>query len=425
MTPVEALVCERCGRRYAPDAVEYTCPEHDGVAGVLDVRYDDDALGDELGGVLDGPTEDLWTYEPLLPVDGDPVRLGAGGTDLLSAPTLGDALGVDALVKNETTNPTGSNKDRGSAVVVSRARQAGHDTVACASTGNAAASLAGYAARAGLDCRIFVPADLPEAKAVQPRLYGATVLGVDGTYADAYELCREVSAERGWYNRNAAMNPYAVEGKRTLGFELAEGAPDADWVAMPMGNGCSLAGAWKGLREFERLGVVADAPRMLGVQAEGATAIRDRFAAEFDEVAADGGADSTDVTADRRSPGDERREGVDETTADSIDVGVPHNAGKACRALAESGGDAVVVSDEAILDAQRLLGECEGVFAEPASAAAVAGVRAAVERGTVAPGERVVVVATGTGLKDSASAREAVGDVISVDAAGEGLPDEL
>ncbi|WP_436924626.1 threonine synthase [Halosimplex amylolyticum] len=415
MTPVEALACERCGRRYAPDDVEYTCPAHDGVAGILDVRYDYDAVRDSVAAALDGPTEDLWTYEPLLPVDGDPVRLGAGGTALLDAPALGDALGVDALVKDETGNPTGSNKDRGSAVVVSRARQQGHDVVACASTGNAAASLAGYAARADLDCRIFVPADLPEAKAVQPRLYGATVLGVDGTYADAYELCREVSAERGWYNRNAAMNPYAVEGKRTLGFELAEQAPDADWVAMPMGNGCSLAGAWKGLREFERLGFLDETPRLLGVQAEGATAIYDRFVTE-----SDGDVGDRDGESARRPVDDDG-----ETTADSIDVGVPHNAGKACRALRESGGDAVVVSDGEILDAQRLLGECEGVFAEPASAAAVAGVRTARERGTIAPGERVVVVATGTGLKDTASARRAVDDVIAVDAAGEGLPDDL
>ncbi|WP_123534069.1 threonine synthase [Halosimplex salinum] len=411
MTPVEALACERCGRRYAPGDVEYTCPAHDGVAGILDVRYDYDAVRDRLSAALDGPTDDLWTYEPLLPVDGDPVRLGAGGTDLLDAPALGDALGVEARVKNETTNPTGSNKDRGSAVVVSRARQQGHDVVACASTGNAAASLAGYAARADLACRIFVPADLPEAKAVQPRLYGATVLGVDGNYADAYELCRSVSAERGWYNRNAAMNPYAVEGKRTLGFELAEQAPDADWVVMPMGNGCSLAGAWKGLSEFERLGVIDDTPRMLGVQAAGATAIYDRFVTE-------GGGDSVEgEAAVRPDSGD--------TTADSIDVSVPHNAGKACRALEASGGDAVVVSDEEIRAGQRLLGESEGVFAEPASAAAVAGVRAARERGTIDSGERVVVVATGTGLKDTASARDAVDDVVAVDAAGDGLPDDL
>ena len=413
MTPVEDLACERCGRRYAPDDVEYTCPAHDGVAGILDVRYDYDSVRDDLPAALHGPTTDLWTYRALLPVDGEPVRLGAGGTDLLRAPALGDALGVDAFVKNETTNPTGSNKDRGSAVVVSRARQQDHGVVACASTGNAAASLAGYAARAGLECRIFVPADLPEAKAVQPRLYGATVLGVDGTYADAYELCREVSAERGWYNRNAAMNPYAVEGKRTLGFELAEQAPDADWVVMPMGNGCSLAATWKGLSAFHELGILDDPPRMLGVQAEGATAIYDRFASEFE------------TQTGRHDGSCERRPTSDDTTADSIDVSVPHNAGKACRALDTSGGDAVVVSDEEIQAAQRLLGECEGIFAEPASAAAVAGVRSAVADGPIDVGDRVVVVATGTGLKDTASAREAVDDVIAVDAAGEGLPDRL
>lgn len=413
MTPVEALVCERCGCRYAPDDVEYTCPEHDGVTGILDVRYDYEAVRERIDTVLDRPVGDLWKYEPLLPVDGERVRLGAGGTDLLDAPALGETLGVDALVKNETTNPTGSNKDRGSAVVVSRARQHGHDVVACASTGNAAASLAGYAARADLDCRIFVPADLPEAKAVQPRLYGATVLGVDGSYADAYELCREVSTERGWYNRNAAMNPYAVEGKRTLGFELAEQAPAADWVVMPMGNGCSLAGIWKGLRTFDRLGVLDSTPRMLGVQAAGATAIYDRFRTE------------SGTGTDGRDAGATARPSDDETTADSIDVGVPHNAGKACRALRESGGDAVVVSDEAIREGQRLLGGCEGVFAEPASAAAVAGVRTARERGVIDAGERVVVVATGTGLKDTVSAQQAVDDVIAVDAASDGVPDEL
>lgn len=409
MTPVEALVCEQCGRTYAPGAVEYTCPEHDGVVGVLDVRYDHESVRDDLT-ALDGPVEDIWTYEPLLPVDGDPVRLGAGGTDLLDAPALGEALGVDAAVKDETTNPTGSNKDRGSAVVVSRARQQGHDVVACASTGNAAASLAGYAARAGLDCRIFVPADLPEAKAVQPRLYGATVLGVEGPYADAYELCRELSADRGWYNRNAAMNPYAVEGTRTLGFELAQQAPDADWVVMSMGNGCSLAATWKGLREFDRLGLADGTPRMLGVQAAGATAIYDRFVTESGVAEATG-------------PPTDRTDG--ETTADSIDVGVPHNAGKACDALRESDGDAVVVPDDEILSAQRLLGECEGVFAEPASAAAVAGVSAARERGVVDAGDRVVVVASGTGLKDSASAQRAVDDVVAVDATGDGLPEDL
>jgi len=392
MTPVDALVCRRCGRSYAPGDVEYTCPEHEGVAGILDVRYDEGAVDAALP---TGPVTDLWAFEPWLPVSGDPVRLGAGGTPLLDAPALSDELGVETLVKDETGNPTGSNKDRASAVVVSRARQLGHETVACASTGNAAASLAGYAARADLDCRIFVPEGIPDAKGVQPRLYGASVRSVAGGYTDAYERCRAVAAERGWYNCNAAMNPYALEGMRTLGFELARQVPGADWAAMPMGNGCSLAAVRKGLREFERRGVVDAAPRMLGVQAAGTTPIYDRFVSDRAE---DDPTDAAGRIAD----------GGGETTADSIDVREPHNAAAACDALRESGGDAVVVSDDAIVDAQALLGATEGVFVEPASAAAVAGVREAVNADVIGPDERVVVVATGSGLKDTATARVAV-----------------
>jgi len=394
MTPVDALVCRRCGRSYAPGDVEYTCPEHEGVDGILDVRYDEGTVDMPLP---TGPVADLWAFAPRLPVSGDPVRLGAGGTPLLDAPALSNELGVETLVKDETGNPTGSNKDRASAVVVSRARQLGHDVVTCASTGNAAASLAGYAARADLDCRIFVPEGLPDAKAVQPRLYGATVREVDGSYADAYERCRAVATEREWYNCNAAMNPYALEGMRTLGFEIARQVTEADWVAMPMGNGCSLAGVRKGLREFERRGAVDAAPRMLGVQAAGATPIYDRFVTEQTDAEQPGAAADRGLT-----------DGSGETTADSIDVREPHNAAAACDALRESGGDAVVVSDDAIVDAQSLLGATEGVFVEPASAAAVAGVREAVGAGAIDPDDRVVVVATGSGLKDTATARAAV-----------------
>lgn len=387
MNHVEALTCNRCGRAFAPDDVTDTCPAHDGVAGLLDVVYDDDALARR----FDPPASvtDVWSFRELLPVEDGPVAaLGAGGTPLLDAPTLSDALDARLRVKDETGNPTGSNKDRGTAVVAARALHGEHDVVTCASTGNAAASLAGYAARAGLDCRIFVPADVPDAKAVQPRLYGADVLTVDGSYEDAYDLCRRVARERGWYNGSAGVNPYAVEGKRTLGFELALQAPDADWVVMSMGNGCSLAAAWKGVAEFERLGYTDGTPRLLGVQAAGATAIYDQF---------------TERSSDGSSAGG--------TTADSIDVTAPHNAERACAALDASGGDAIVVDDEAILRAQRTLGETEGLFVEPASAATVAGVERARERGTIGPEEDVVLVATGTGLKDTTSAERAVEDV--------------
>lgn len=419
MTAVAALECRRCGRRFGPGDVEYTCPDHDGVTGVLDVVYDDDALAESanwdrfVGGLSDpdGVTEiaDLWAFESLLPVEpGDRVCLGAGGTPLLDAPRLGERLDADVWVKDETGNPTGSSKDRGTAVVATRAHQRGHDVLTCASTGNAAASLAGYAARAGLECRIFVPADLPDAKAVQPRLYGADVLAIDGTYAEAYDLCRDVAAARGWHNASAALNPYAVEGHRTLGFELALQSADADWVVLPMGNGCSLAGVWKGLAEFERLGVLDSTPRLLGVQAAGATAIRDRFVAVTDG--------KTETVPASTETGTEAADGAAGTVADSIDVGAPHNAERACDALVDSGGTAVVVSDEHLLRAQRLLGATEGVFVEPASAAAVAGVDSAREQGSIAADDRVVVVATGTGLKDPAAARSGLDPVRVVDA---------
>jgi len=393
MSHVAALVCSDCDREFAPEKAADTCPAdpvdpaHADCDGALDVRYDYDAIVDCFE--LTTPVADLWEFRPLLPVaDGPVVSLGAGGTALLAAPTLSDRLGVTVRVKDETGNPTGSNKDRGTAVAVTRAKQAGHDVVCCASTGNAAASLAGYAARAGLDCRIFVPQSIPEAKAVQPRLYGAEVLTVDGAYEDAYERCRRVCADEGWYNLSAGLAPYAIEGKRTLGFELAMQAPSADWVAMPMGNGSSLAAAWKGLAEFERLDFADDTPRMLGVQATGATAIYDRFV----------GTDPPDSDANG-------------TAADSIDVSGPHDAGRACRALEASEGDAIVVEDDAILRAQRLLGRTEGVFVEPASAAAVAGVERAKAAGVVDSDDTVVVVGTGSGLKDAEAATAALQEV--------------
>ena len=399
MTHVEALTCGVCGREFSPGEVTYTCPAHDGVGGSLDVRYEYDALARAFD--VPGTVEDLWAFAPLLPVDGEPVvSLGAGGTPLLDAPALSADLGVSMRVKDETGNPTGSSKDRGSAVAVTRARQRGRSVVSCASTGNAAASLAGYAARAGLDCRIFVPADLPEAKAVQPRVYGAEVLAVEGDYEDASRVCHATATERGWYDCSAGVNPYLFEGKRTLGFELARDAADADWVAMAMGNGCSLAATWKGMAELDRLGLSDGTARFLGVQAEGASAIHDRFT-------------------------DEWGDGAGETAADSIDVAAPHSAKRACCALADSGGDAVLVNDDAILRAQRRLGEHEGLFVEPASAATVAGVERALAAGVIDPADEVVVVATGTGLKDTRTAGRAAegGRRVDVDSDPDTVPE--
>jgi threonine synthase len=394
MPHVRTLACTLCGAEYDPEQVVYTCPEHDGLAGILEVVYDYDVVAENFDAELDGVIENQWKYEAFLPVDeaAEAVSLGEGGTDLFDAPNLSESLGVDVLVKDDGRNPTGCFKDRASSVAVTKARHAGRDVVTCASTGNAAASLAGYSARGGLDCRIFVPGEAPAEKLAQPLVYGADVLAVEGTYDEAYDLCVEVTESYGWYNRNAAINPFQVEGKRTVGHELAEQTRGEvpDWVVFSMGDGCTIAGAWKGFREFHELGYVDETPKMLGVQAEGAAAIHDAFH------------DHADADA------------VAETVADSIAVGRPRNTVKACRALEESDGTSVLVSDEEILEAEARLGRTEGIYAEPAGAAPVAGVERALAEGVIEPDETVVVAVTGFGLKDSESARAAAGDATSI-----------
>jgi len=396
MPHVRTLECTLCGAEYDPGQVVYTCPEHGGLAGILEVVYDYDVVAERFDADLDGDIRSQWKYEAFLPVedDAEPVTLGEGGTDLFDAPNLSEALGPRLLVKDDGRNPTGCFKDRASSVAVTKARHDGREVVTCASTGNAAASLAGYSARAGLDCRIFVPAAAPSEKLAQPLVYGADVLAVEGDYDEAYDLSVEVTETYGWYNRNAAINPFQIEGKRTVGHELAEQSvvrgETPDWVVFSMGDGCTIAGAWKGFREFHELGYVEDTPRMLGVQAEGAASIHDAF------------------------HGHDDAEAVAETVADSIAVGRPRNTVKACRALEESGGTAVLVSDREILEAEALLGRTEGIYAEPGGAAPVAGVERALDAGIVAPDETVVVVSTGFGLKDTESARRAAGDATAI-----------
>jgi threonine synthase len=320
MEHVTTLECTICGEEYDPDQIIYTCPNHEGVKGILEVKYDYDVIHDNFDAELDGNIQTQWKYEAFLPVDDDaePVTLNEGGTDLFDAPRLSEELGVTTLVKDDGRNPTGCFKDRASSVSVTKARHAGRDIVTCASTGNAAASLSGYAARGGLDCRIFVRGDAPAGKLARPLVYGADVLAVEGSYDEAYDLSVEVTEEYGWYNRNAAINPFQVEGKRTAGLELAEQSivreEVPDWVVFSMGDGCTIAGAWKGFREFYELDYVEDHPKMLGVQSEGAPAIHEAFH----------GHDDIDDLAD--------------TLADSIAVGRPRNTIKACRALEESGG---------------------------------------------------------------------------------------
>jgi len=300
---------------------------------------------------------------------------------------------AELRLKDEGRNPTASFKDRASAVGVVRALARKARVVACASTGNAASSLAGAAASVGLRSVIFVPRSAPEPKLAQLLIFGARVVRVDGTYDETWELCQRACARHGWYNRNAAVNPSLVEGKKTCGLEIGEqmAGEVPDWVAVSVGDGCTIAGTWKGLTEMRALGIIDRLPRMLGVQAEGARPLVDAFRAGRDVV-----------------PGPAR------TLADSIEVGHPRNWRKALRAVRESGGAFVAVSDEAIVEAMRQAGRNAGVFGEPAGVAGLAGLKQAVEDGIVGRRERALAVVTGSGLKDVRTAMRAVADPVTL-----------
>ncbi len=381
---LRVLRCILCGREYEP-TYRLTCETCPPGEGILDAIYDyEHARRTLTRESLATRPFNHWRYREVLPISSaTPLPpLHVGWTPVYETPRLASHLGVAKLwLKDDGRNPTASFKDRASSMGVAKALEFGFPTVACASTGNAASSLAGFAAAAGLRSYIFVPERAPEPKIAQLLLFGATVLRVKGNYDAAYDLCTEAVARFGWYNRNCAVNSYLVEGKKTAGLEIGEqlAATPPDWVAVSVGDGCTIAGVWKGLREMHALGILPRLPRMLGVQALGSPAVARQF---------EKGENAPFV------------KGEAETVADSICVAMPRNWRKAVRAVAESHGTYVTVSDEEILDALRATPQLTGVFAEPAAAAAVAGVAAARRRNIIGARESVLAVITGNGLKD-------------------------
>ncbi|MBI6547082.1 MAG: threonine synthase [Cyanobacteria bacterium NC_groundwater_1444_Ag_S-0.65um_54_12] len=385
MTNVIGLECVVCGRHYPPSDI-WTCPNC-GQAGILDVRYA--ATARFTAADLAERPHDLWRYQELLPITATSQLppLQVGWTPLYQAPRLARELRIKQIwVKDEGRNATASFKDRASVIGVARALASGAKTIACASTGNAASSLAGIAASVGLPAVIFVPEHAPDPKLAQILLFGATVIRVQGNYDQTWELCQEACAHFGWYNRNAAVNPYLIEGKKTAGHEIAEklGPEIPDWIAVAVGDGCTIAGVWKGLCEMRQLGFIPRLPRLLGVQAEGANAIAAAFFS---------GKAPTPAPA--------------ATMADSIAVGAPRNWRKALRAVSASVGTFICVSDEEILLAMRVLGRQAAIFAEPAGAAALAGLAKASKLGLIGTHEQAIVLVTGNGLKDVKSAMRA------------------
>ncbi|MDR1900644.1 MAG: threonine synthase [Treponema sp.] len=390
MRHVTGAVCVKCGAEHEAGDDTCTCEK---CGGVLEILYDYGYVKSRLTRrTLAADREySLWRYRDLLPVaEGAKLSpLRAGWSPLYRADKLGEVLGLENLyVKDDGLNPTSSLKDRASAVAVVRARHAGKDTVACSSTGNAASSLAGHAAAMGLKSFIFVPERAPEGKVTQLLVFGATVISVRGNYEDAFRLSAAAIEKYGWYNRNAAINPYLSEGKKTVSLEIAEQldfrAPD--YVAVSVGDGCTIAGVWKGFKDLYALGLIDRLPRLVSVQAAGCCPMN--------------------RAVETNSPIERTEEN---TIADSIAVGVPRNGDKALMAIRESGGITVNVSDDEILAAMRLLGRTAGVFGEPAGVTGTAGLKKAAEQRLIPAGAVTVAVVTGNGLKDVASAQKAAG----------------
>jgi threonine synthase len=338
----------------------------------------------------------MWRYLELLPIEEGsrltPLRIG--WSPLYRAEKLGALLGLKNLyIKDDGLNPTASLKDRASAIAVVRAAHGGMSTVACASTGNAASSLAGNAAAMGLRSFIFVPERAPKGKVAQLMIFGAQVISVKGNYEDTFRLSAAAIEKWGWYNRNAAINPYLLEGKKTVSLEIAEqlGFKAPDYVAVSVGDGCTIAGVWKGFKDLYEIGFIDKLPKLMSVQASGCYPVNRAF--------------ETGKPIERME---------ENTIADSIAVGVPRNGEKALRAVRESGGITVNVSDEEILVAMRLLGTTSGVFGEPAGVTGTAGIKKAAEQQLIPEDAVVVSVVTGNGLKDVASAQNAAGDPLHI-----------
>ena len=397
--------CSLCGEEYSPVDVTYTCPK-DG--GNLDVVLDYDAIKNKYKpeDLLSRTDPSLWRFLPLLPVlepqgESTPLHV-AGGTPVFKITSLAAKHGLQNLwLKDESRNPTASFKDRASAIVVTRAQEIGAEVVVTASTGNAGAALAGMAAAAGQKAVIFAPKTAPKAKIAQLRIFGAKVLLVDGTYDDAFDLAVSAANEFGWYCRNTGYNPFTAEGKKTAAFEIWEWwehthrtwheqfGTDVDHapltIFVSVGDGNIISGIHKGFKELFQLGWIARVPRIIGVQAEGSAAISNAFHANTETI--------TPVSS--------------KTIADSIAVDLPRDGVRAIRAVKETGGTYVNVSDEEILNAIADLGKA-GVFAEPAGAAAYAGLIKGASAGIVGGEDPILVLNTGSGLKDIGAAMNAV-----------------
>ena len=377
----------------------FVCPD---CGGNLDVEYDYDKAARTFPGASRGGPRDIFDYAAMLPAFPDrsfPLRVGA--TPLYRSKRLGTSLGMDRLyLKDESGNPSASIKDRASAVALLRAIDTKAEVIAAASTGNAGSSLACLSAALGRNAVVFVPEAAPVAKLTQLLSYGATVLAVRGNYDDAFELCLSASEEFGWFNRNTGYNPFTREGKKTCSYEIwhSLGGEMPDRIVVATGDGNVLSGIWKGCRDLRAMGLVDALPKIDAAQSTASDAI----------------SRTVDKLRRRRSKDiDWSKVSVESvsanTVADSISVDQPRDGLAAVKAVVESGGRAVTVPDEEILAAIPELSRLSGVFPEPAAAAPLAALKKMLADKVIDPDERVVLVVSGSGLKDVGHAAEAAG----------------
>ena len=397
--------CSRCGRTYGRDEVRYLCPECGRgyspgmpLPGVLEAEFDYRLIARRFR--RSRPDWDLFSPVERKHYPGYP----AGGTPFAPATRLGERLGWPRLwIKNDGLNPSGSLKDRASVLVVAEAARLNEGTLVAASTGNAAGSLAAVCAAAGRRAVIFVPQSVPRAKLVQMLLCGARVIPVRGSYDDAFRLSLEYTRRRGGLNRNTAYHPLTIEGKKTVGLEIfaQNGMRIPEAILVPVGDGVIISGVYKAFHDLRAAGLCERLPRLIAVQADSSAAIHDYIVG-----------------------GSFRPAPSPATVADSISVSVPSNPDLARRAVRESGGFSLTVSDERILQAQALLAGWAGIFAEPAAAAAAAALLSDEAHQRLDPGRQIVLLVTGHGLKDIEAplSRLRIPEAVSADL--EALPDE-
>jgi len=389
-----AYRCINCNDSFSFDELLYTCPKCNSN---LQIEYDYEKIK------FDFSKEDLknsndfsiWRYLPLYPVKTRIDLPKVGWTPLYKTDKLGSLLGFKNLfVKDDGKNPSASFKDRASSIVLSKALESNIKVITGASTGNAGSSTACLASALGIKTIIFVPRKAPKAKVAQLLIFGSTVISVNGTYDNAFDLCLKASKEFGWYSRNTGYNPFTREGKKSVSFEICE---QMDWevpdiIFVPVGDGNIISGVWKGFKDLYNIGFIKKLPRLIAVQAEKSNAISQAFLrnSEIKEVSGD-------------------------TIADSISVSIPRDGQSAVIALKESNGNSIEINDKEILEAIPIIAKNTGIFVEPAAAITYAGLQKALEKQIISKDEKILLLFTGNGLKDIDNALKVAGNPLEIE----------